>query len=182
MVAVSNTSPISNLSITGRLDLLRPQFSHLPIPEGQCRSSGFFTRARSLTLWPQSNCAAGCCTIGQASAKARLYLRFSGESPFTSRARLFRRWPAPSLQDSLWSEEVHKRISSQCLAVMNWARCLGFVVAMTTSVGAAPNERACAAIRTSMSSAFDSAVGRPSCRDCAHSSAASRSASSESGR
>jgi len=33
MVAVSNTSPISNLSITGRLDLLRTQFSHVLIPE-----------------------------------------------------------------------------------------------------------------------------------------------------
>ena len=34
MVAVSDTSPISNLSITGRLDLLRSQFSQVLIPEG----------------------------------------------------------------------------------------------------------------------------------------------------
>jgi hypothetical protein len=34
MVAVSDTSPISNLSITGRLDLLRSQFSNVLIPEG----------------------------------------------------------------------------------------------------------------------------------------------------
>ena len=34
MVAVSNTSPISNLSITGRLDLLRSQFSQVLIPDG----------------------------------------------------------------------------------------------------------------------------------------------------
>ena len=34
MVAVSDTSPISNLSITGRLDLLRSQFSQVFIPEG----------------------------------------------------------------------------------------------------------------------------------------------------
>lgn len=33
MVAVGNTSPISNLSITGRLDLLRSQFSQVLIPE-----------------------------------------------------------------------------------------------------------------------------------------------------
>jgi|SRR5450759_2450091 len=33
MVAVSNTSPISNLSITGRLDLLRSQFTQVLIPE-----------------------------------------------------------------------------------------------------------------------------------------------------
>ncbi len=33
MVAVSDTSPISNLSITGRLDLLRSQFSQVLIPE-----------------------------------------------------------------------------------------------------------------------------------------------------
>jgi predicted nucleic acid-binding protein len=33
MVAVSNTSPISNLAITGRLDLLRSQFSQVLIPE-----------------------------------------------------------------------------------------------------------------------------------------------------
>src|ERR1035437_3024618 len=33
MVAVSNTSPISNLSITGRLDLLRSQISQILIPE-----------------------------------------------------------------------------------------------------------------------------------------------------
>src|ERR1035437_2783225 len=29
----------------------------------------------------QGNCATGCCTIGQASANARMYLRFLGESP-----------------------------------------------------------------------------------------------------
>src|ERR1035438_2580263 len=34
MVAVSDTSPISNLSITGRLDLLCSQFSQVLIPEG----------------------------------------------------------------------------------------------------------------------------------------------------
>ena len=34
MVAASDTSPISNLSITGRLDLLRSQFSQVLIPEG----------------------------------------------------------------------------------------------------------------------------------------------------
>ena len=34
MVAVSDTSPISNLSITGRLDLLRSQFSQVLIPDG----------------------------------------------------------------------------------------------------------------------------------------------------
>src|SRR5450759_4002856 len=33
MVAVSDTSPISNLSITGRLDLLRSQFSQVLLPE-----------------------------------------------------------------------------------------------------------------------------------------------------
>jgi uncharacterized protein len=33
MVAVSDTSPISNLSIIGRLDLLRSQFSQVLIPE-----------------------------------------------------------------------------------------------------------------------------------------------------
>jgi hypothetical protein len=33
MVAVSDTSPISNLSMTGRLDLLRSQFSQVLIPE-----------------------------------------------------------------------------------------------------------------------------------------------------
>jgi predicted nucleic acid-binding protein len=34
MVAVSDTSPISTLSITGRLDLLRSQFSQVRMPEG----------------------------------------------------------------------------------------------------------------------------------------------------
>src|ERR1017187_4521791 len=34
MVAARDTSPISNLSITGRLDLLRSQFSQVLIPEG----------------------------------------------------------------------------------------------------------------------------------------------------
>ena len=38
MVAVSDTSPISNLSITGRLDLLRSQFSQVLIPEGVRRA------------------------------------------------------------------------------------------------------------------------------------------------
>jgi predicted nucleic acid-binding protein len=33
MVAVSNTSPISNLAIIGRLDLLRSQFTQVLIPE-----------------------------------------------------------------------------------------------------------------------------------------------------
>jgi uncharacterized protein len=33
MVGVSNTSPISNLAITGRLALLRSQFSQVLIPE-----------------------------------------------------------------------------------------------------------------------------------------------------
>jgi predicted nucleic acid-binding protein len=33
MVAVSNTSPISNLSMIGRLGLLRSQFGEVLIPE-----------------------------------------------------------------------------------------------------------------------------------------------------
>lgn len=33
MRAVSNTSPISNLAVIGRLDLLREQFREISIPE-----------------------------------------------------------------------------------------------------------------------------------------------------
>jgi predicted nucleic acid-binding protein len=40
MVAVSNTSPISNLSITGRLDLLRSQFGQILIPESCSNGTG----------------------------------------------------------------------------------------------------------------------------------------------
>jgi len=74
------------------------------------------------------------------------------------------------------------RISLQFWALMNCERCLALVVATTTSDGAGPKESAWAARITSMSRSLASAVGRPRCRAFAQSSAANRSASSESGR
>ena len=71
-----------------------------------------------------------------------------------------------------------ERISVQCFAATNCARCLAFVVATATSLTGAPNDRACAARMTSMSSSFESAVGRPSYRALAHNSADKRRASS----
>lgn len=73
-------------------------------------------------------------------------------------------------------------ISFQCFAVTKRERCFGFVVATVTCVDAGPNESAWAARITSMSRAFGSAVGSPSCLAFAHSSAARRSASSEIGK
>jgi hypothetical protein len=40
---------------------------------------------RASSLWPQGNCPTGCWTqsvSGQASAKARMYMRFARENPF----------------------------------------------------------------------------------------------------
>ena len=53
----------------------------------------------------------------------------------------------------LW--DVHARISLQCLATMNWEKCFAFVVTTTTSLAGAPNDSACTARITSMSSSFE---------------------------
>ncbi|GIW96105.1 MAG: hypothetical protein KatS3mg110_4146 [Pirellulaceae bacterium] len=53
----------------------------------QRRASGSATLLSKTQLWNQGICAATCCTIcrlGQAAAKARMYLRLRGESPCIS--------------------------------------------------------------------------------------------------
>src|SRR5579863_8663606 len=51
------------------------------------RSSNVVSFSRMTTLWYQVICASTACTIGSsgdASAKARMYFRLRGESPFRS--------------------------------------------------------------------------------------------------
>src|SRR5271157_450488 len=71
---------------------------------------------------------------------------------------------------------LQKTISLHSRAETNRARCFGLVVAITTEDASAPNVRIWAAISTSMSRSFGSAVGRPPCRDLAQSCAAGRRA------
>jgi len=61
MVVVSNTSPLSNLAIIARLDLLREQFGTVTIPHEVRVELGRFASGeeiakfsrRSLNLWPE---------------------------------------------------------------------------------------------------------------------------------
>jgi len=56
------------------------------IPCTRCLIVCSYAESKMRTLWPHGNCAIACCTnsaLGQASAKALIYLRFRAPNPAT---------------------------------------------------------------------------------------------------